>query len=62
MNLVLAAIYNAITIPLAAGLLFPFTHWQMNPMVAGLLMICSSIAVVVSSLFLYLHRGPSFAA
>ena len=61
-NFVLAAIYNAIFIPLAAGVVYPVTHWQMSPMLAGLSMVGSSIIVVVSSLFLYLYRPPLFSA
>lgn len=57
-NFVLAAIYNLVAIPLAAGAFFPLLHWQLPPMIAGVSMIGSSIVVVCSSLFLYTYRPP----
>ena len=50
-NLMWAAGYNVVAIPLAAGVLAP---WGVNvsPMVASALMATSSVSVVVSSLFL----------
>lgn len=45
-NLAGAFFYNILGIPLAAGLLFPFTGWLLNPMVAGLAMALSSVTVV----------------
>ena len=45
-NLFGAFIYNIIGIPIAAGILFPFTGVLLNPMIAGLAMALSSFTVV----------------
>ena len=49
-NLFFAFIYNALGIPLAAGLLYPFFGLLLNPMVAGLAMAFSSVSVIVNAL------------
>ena len=49
-NLFWAFIYNIIGIPLAAGLLYPFTGWLLSPIVASAAMSFSSVSVVVNSL------------
>ncbi|MBX9851730.1 MAG: HAD-IC family P-type ATPase, partial [Cytophagaceae bacterium] len=49
-NLFWAFIYNVIGIPVAAGILFPFTGFLLNPMVAGAAMALSSFSVVANSL------------
>lgn len=49
-NLFWACIYNLIAIPVAAGVLYPFTGYQLNPMLAGGLMMLSSLSVVTNSL------------
>ncbi len=49
-NLFWAFIYNIIGIPIAAGVLFPFTGFLLNPMIAGAAMALSSVSVVGNSL------------
>lgn len=49
-NLFWAFIYNIIGIPVAAGVLFPFTGFLLNPMIAGAAMAMSSVSVVSNSL------------
>lgn len=48
-NLFGAFIYNIIGIPIAAGILFPFTGLLLNPMIAGLAMALSSVTVVMNA-------------
>lgn len=49
-NLGFALVYNALGVPLAAGLLFPFTGWLLSPMVAAFAMSLSSLSVVTNAL------------
>ncbi|MFD3001567.1 heavy metal translocating P-type ATPase [Pontibacter toksunensis] len=49
-NLFWAFFYNIICIPVAAGLLYPFTGFLLSPMVAGAAMALSSVSVVGNSL------------
>ncbi len=49
-NLFWAFIYNIIGIPIAAGVLYPFTGFLLNPMIAGAAMALSSVSVVGNSL------------
>ena len=58
-NLFWACIYNLIAIPVAAGVLYPFTGYQLNPMLAGGLMMLSSLSVVTNSLRQHTPRSLS---
>ncbi|MDN3564124.1 heavy metal translocating P-type ATPase [Paeniroseomonas aquatica] len=49
-NLFFAFIYNAIGIPVAAGLLYPFTGMLLSPIIAALAMALSSVSVIANSL------------
>lgn len=56
-NLAFAFLYNALGIPLAAGVLYPFTGQLLSPMVAALAMSLSSVSVIVNALRLRARRA-----
>ncbi len=49
-NLLFAFGYNILGIPIAAGLLYPWTGWTLNPMIAAAAMSLSSVSVIANSL------------
>jgi Cu+-exporting ATPase len=49
-NLFWAFCYNAVCIPIAAGVLYPLTNTLLSPMLAGLAMAFSSVCVVTNAL------------
>lgn len=49
-NLFFAFVYNSLGVPLAAGVLFPFTGWLLSPMYAAAAMSLSSISVIANAL------------
>ncbi|HIG03633.1 MAG TPA: copper-translocating P-type ATPase [Candidatus Poseidoniales archaeon] len=60
-NLVWAFGYNIIGIPLALGLLFPFTGWLLPPAFAAAAMSMSSVSVVTNSLLLKRWRPTTIS-
>uniref|UniRef100_A0A2N9I3S7 P-type Cu(+) transporter n=1 Tax=Fagus sylvatica TaxID=28930 RepID=A0A2N9I3S7_FAGSY len=61
LNYVWALGYNILGMPIAAGILFPFTGIRLPPWLAGACMAASSISVVCSSLLLQYYKKPLHA-
>jgi P-type Cu+ transporter len=49
-NLFFAFIYNALGVPIAAGILYPFLGLLLSPMIAGAAMSFSSVSVILNAL------------
>jgi Cu+-exporting ATPase len=49
-NLAFAFLYNALGVPIAAGILYPTFGILLNPMIASLAMTLSSVSVIVNAL------------
>jgi Cu+-exporting ATPase len=49
-NLFFAFVYNMVTVPVAAGVLYPFLGWRLSPMLAAAAMTFSSVSVIGNAL------------
>jgi len=49
-NLFFAFVYNAVGVPIAAGVLYPFFGWLLSPMIAAAAMSLSSVSVIGNAL------------
>lgn len=56
-NLFWAFFYNSAGIPIAAGVLYPFFGFMLNPMIAAFAMSFSSVSVVGNALLMRLYRS-----
>jgi cation transport ATPase len=61
-NLVWAAVYNILGIPLAAGVFYPAFHILLSPWLASAAMALSSVCVLGNSLRLIRWQAPGIAA
>lgn len=55
-NLFWAFFYNVVTIPVAAGVLFPFTGWLLSPSIGAAAMAFSSVSVVLNTLLMKRYK------
>ncbi|MBI2108095.1 heavy metal translocating P-type ATPase [Candidatus Woesearchaeota archaeon] len=60
-NLFWAFAYNTLGIPIAAGALYPFTGFLLNPIIAGMAMAFSSVSVVGNTLLMRGYKSPKWA-
>ena len=55
-NLFFAFVYNALGVPVAAGVLYPFLGTLLSPMIAAAAMALSSVSVIANALRLRAAR------
>jgi Cu+-exporting ATPase len=56
LNLFFAFVYNALGVPIAAGVLYPFTGLLLSPIIAAAAMSLSSVSVIGNALRLRTAR------
>jgi Cu+-exporting ATPase len=59
-NLFWAFLYNTVGIPIAAGVLYPFFKFLLNPMIAAMAMAFSSVSVVLNALSMKNYKLKGF--
>jgi len=59
-NLFWAFFYNIVGIPVAAGILYPFTGWLLNPAIATAAMAFSSVSVVSNALLMKRYKIKNY--
>ncbi|MDD5627124.1 MAG: heavy metal translocating P-type ATPase [Patescibacteria group bacterium] len=56
-NLFWAFFYNIVSIPIAAGIFYPWTGWLLNPAIAAAAMAFSSVSVVLNALSMKRYKA-----